>query len=356
MPPRLSIIMPVYNEERTLLAAMRELMDACPEAQIIYVDDGSKDGSLALLHGNARPEDLVLTKENGGKGSAVRLGITQATGAFTAIQDADLEYDPREILSLLTLAEQNPGSVVLGSRFLRPNPNLYRRYLLGNKFVTGILNLLFASRLTDSYTCYKLFPTDLLRSLPLTARGFELEAELCCYPLARGITMHEVPITYHPRSLEEGKKIRFADAWKGCLTGLLICVRERSFLRTHRHLITQFLRYLASGGTAAALELLSYKLLLILGVHYLVATPTSAIVGIVSAFLLHKYLVFRKKERFFHHAFRYGILTVWNILAQILIVYVLVDHLSIGPMWAKVIGIGVVVSWNFFFYKFLVYV
>jgi glycosyltransferase involved in cell wall biosynthesis len=356
MPPRLSIIMPVYNEERTLLAAMRELMDACPEAQLIYVDDGSKDASLALLHGNARPEDLVLTKENGGKGSAVRLGITQATGAYTAIQDADLEYDPREILSLLTLAEQNPGSVVLGSRFLRPNPNLYRRYLLGNKFVTGILNLLFASRLTDSYTCYKLFPTDLLRSLPLTARGFELEAELCCYPLARGITIREMPITYHPRSLEEGKKIRFADAWKGCLTGLLISLRERSLLRTHRQTIFQFLRYLLSGGTAAAAQLLTFRFLLFLDIWYLLATPLSSIVGIVAAFVLHKYLVFRKREGTMSHAIRFAILTIWNIIAQTGIVYVCVEWFGIGPMWAQIVGIAIVVSWNFFLYKFLVYV
>jgi glycosyltransferase involved in cell wall biosynthesis len=165
---------------------------------------------------------IFRAKENGGKGSAIRLGMNHATRPFTVIQDADLEYSPSELKGLLSYAETHSGEIVFGSRFLKPNPNLYKRYLLGNKIMTLCVNILFGSHLTDSYTCYKLFPTEILKSIPLTARGFELEAELCAYPLKRKIKIHELPITYNPRSLAEGKKIRFKDAWKGIITLLKI--------------------------------------------------------------------------------------------------------------------------------------
>lgn len=216
--PLLTIVVPVYNEERTIGEIMRRIVAANPEAQIICVDDGSKDGSLALLRKNARPQDLVLTKENGGKGSAIRFAIPQAKGKFIMIQDADLEYDPKEIRTLLAEADAHPGSAVFGSRFLTPNPNLYKRYLIGNKAVTFALNVLFGGAITDSYTCYKLFPTTALKSFPLRANGFEIEAEFCAHTLKRRIEIREVPIHYAPRSLAEGKKIRFADALKGIAT------------------------------------------------------------------------------------------------------------------------------------------
>jgi len=218
-PKKLSIIVPVYNEERTIVQVMEALKTACPEAQVIYVDDGSRDRSLTLLREHARPEDLVLTKENGGKGSAVRMGIEHAEGQWTVMQDADLEYDPKELLTLLAYAEEHPGVIVFGSRFFHgKTPHIYWRFLMGNKFITWFLNTLFQGHLTDSYTCYKLFPTKLLQSFPLRARGFELEAELSAWPLQRLIPIHELPISYHPRSIEEGKKIRALDAWTGMRT------------------------------------------------------------------------------------------------------------------------------------------
>lgn len=219
----LSIIVPVYNEERTVTRIMDALKVECPNAQIIYIDDGSKDGSLALLQQHARPQDKVLHKPNGGKGSAIRFGLEHATGIFTTIQDADLEYHPRQIPVLLKEAERLGGtSSVFGSRFLQKNPNLYKRYLLGNKVVTLVLNILFSSRLTDSYTCRKLLPTTLLKSFNLTSHGFEIEAEICAKCLKRGIPIVELPIEYQPRSIEEGKKIHWKDAVKGIATMIAI--------------------------------------------------------------------------------------------------------------------------------------
>lgn len=215
MQPTLSIIVPVYNEGKTVSAIMETLARVWPDAQTIYVDDGSKDDSLAVLRAHARPNDVVLTKPNGGKGSAIRMGLEKATGYYTVIQDADLEYDPEDIRQLLHEAVAHPGTVVFGSRFLRPNPNIYKRFLLGNKAMTFALNALFFSRVTDSYTCYKLLPTDLFRSLGLASKGFELEAEIAAKALMRGVKIREVPVSYKPRTIEEGKKIRFSDAWKG---------------------------------------------------------------------------------------------------------------------------------------------
>ncbi|OIO55801.1 hypothetical protein AUJ46_00715 [Candidatus Peregrinibacteria bacterium CG1_02_54_53] len=220
---RLAIIVPVYNEERTLEAIVPRIFAACDEStEVIFVDDGSKDRSLEILRRLARPQDQVISKPNGGKGDAIRTGLSQVHAPYVVIQDADTEYDPAEIGSLLAAALAAPGSVVFGSRFLRPNPCLYRRFLWGNKVLSGMLSLLFFRRVTDSYTCYKLLPTEIFRSLALRSTGFEMEAEISAKCLKRGIPVIEVPISYHPRTLEEGKKINIHDAWKGLLMMLKV--------------------------------------------------------------------------------------------------------------------------------------
>lgn len=225
MNEELSIIVPVYNEAATLRTIMQSVVAACSDAEIIYVDDGSTDDSLTILHAHARPTDSVLTKENGGKGSAIRMGLAQASSTYTVIQDADIEYDPREIHLLLDAARAHPGCGVFGSRFFQgKTPHIYRRFLLGNKTLTGFLNLLFGSSLTDSYTCYKLLPTDVFRALALTSNGFELEAEIAAKCLKRGIFIHEVPISYRPRTIEQGKKI----GWRDAIKGLLMMVKVKA--------------------------------------------------------------------------------------------------------------------------------
>lgn len=227
MASSLSVIVPIYNEEATLASVMAALSNACPDAEIVYVNDGSRDASLDILHANVRPQDTVLSKENGGKGSAILHGLRHAKGEYTVIQDADLEYDPHQIPMLLREAEMHHGTVIFGSRFLKPNPNIYKRYLLGNKALTLCLNILYGSSITDSYTCYKLLPTDLFRSLNIQSHGFEMEAEIASKCLKRKIPIRELPVTYKPRRLEEGKKIRFSDAWKGLM--MMIAVRFSNY-------------------------------------------------------------------------------------------------------------------------------
>lgn len=222
MKNTLAVIVPVYNEARTLHDIMERISGALPDAQVIYVDDGSHDTSLAILREHARQQDVVLTKPNGGKGSAIRMGLEKSEAMYTVIQDADLEYDPEEIPHLLSEAQNRQGAVIFGSRFLQKNPAIYNRFLLGNKVLSAIISVLFFKRITDSYTCYKLLPTDVFRSLQIKSSGFEMEAEITAKCLRRGIVIHEVPITYKPRRVEEGKKIRFSDAWKGLLMMLRV--------------------------------------------------------------------------------------------------------------------------------------
>ena len=222
MAPSLSIIVPFYNEAATLAKMMKRIAAVLPEAQVVYVDDGSRDASLSIAKQMARTQDIVLTQANGGKGSAVRYGLTRANGAYTVIQDADGEYDPADIRLLLETAEKHPGCAVFGSRFLRKNPVMYFRFYAGNKVLSAWMSLLFWKRVTDSYTCYKLFPTELFRSLDLRSNGFAMEAELCAKCLRRGIRILEEPIAYAPRTIVEGKKIRLQDAWKGFWTMLLV--------------------------------------------------------------------------------------------------------------------------------------
>jgi glycosyltransferase involved in cell wall biosynthesis len=218
----LTILIPMYNEERTIVEVYRAIIRSCPDAEILCIDDGSTDGSTDVLASALRKTDRLITIPHAGKGAAIRAGLREANGEYIVIQDADLEYNPGEIPLLLQEAVAHPGCAVFGSRFLCPNPNIYKRYLLGNKVLTQWMNMLFGAKISDSYTCYKLLPTTLFRELNITATGFELEAEICAKCLSKGVDIREVPVHYKPRTIAEGKKIGWKDACKGIWTTLRI--------------------------------------------------------------------------------------------------------------------------------------
>jgi glycosyltransferase involved in cell wall biosynthesis len=228
---QISILIPAFNEEKTISQVLDTVLDLPLDMEIIVIDDGSKDHTPQILDqikstldASGRAENfVVIHKPNGGKGSAIRAGLEQARGDFTVIQDADLEYNPSEISLLLKEALEHPGEAVFGSRFLRPNPKIYWRFWLGNKGMTMAINLFFFGHLTDSYTCYKLLPTPLFRSLNLQARAFEMEAEICSLCLKRGVRIREIPVSYRPRTIAEGKKI----GWRDVVTGLKTMLKIR---------------------------------------------------------------------------------------------------------------------------------
>jgi glycosyltransferase involved in cell wall biosynthesis len=230
-----SVLMPVYNEAATLhtiIKKVRMMHDFDLEIQplsgepprtvvhlhqeIIAVDDGSQDDSLAILKA-AESEGLlkvVAHEKNQGKGAAIRTAIQHATGEILLIQDADLEYDPRDYPQLLQPILEGRTQVVYGSRFLGgPRKAMLYRHMLGNKFLTFLTNLLYDSILTDMETCYKVFRKDVLDGVPLHARRFELEPEITAKILKRGYRIYEVPISYTGREYEEGKNITWRDAF-----------------------------------------------------------------------------------------------------------------------------------------------
>ncbi|MCX7851434.1 MAG: glycosyltransferase family 2 protein [Anaerolineae bacterium] len=231
---RYSVLMPVYNEARTLRAivahvrAMADLtLTIVPlasevpetvrlEQEIIAVDDGSRDESPAILRELATAGELraFFHAQNQGKGAAIRTAIQHATGEILLIQDADLEYDPRDYPRLLEPILEGRSPVVYGSRFLGgPRKAMYFRHMLGNKLLTLVTNILYDSILTDMETCYKCFRREVLDGVPLRARRFELEPEITAKILKRGYRIYEVPISYAGREYAEGKNITWRDGF-----------------------------------------------------------------------------------------------------------------------------------------------
>jgi len=222
--PCLSIVVPAYNEERTVGQIMDRLHAACPFAQMIFVDDGSTDRTLQILWEKAMPQDSVITKENGGKGSAVRAGCASATGTYTMVQDADLEYSPEEIPAMIAMAERGNLPVVFGSRRIHDEHKYaHIKFYLGGRLLTGIFNLLYRTRLTDQPHCYKMVKTEILRTLPLRENDFRFDAELAAMLARRKIPIAEFPTSYNPRTVEEGKKI----GWGDWLRAVWVFVRVR---------------------------------------------------------------------------------------------------------------------------------
>jgi len=219
---KLSVIVPVYNEESTvagLLSAVRAATSGF-DREIIAVDDGSTDGTARMLAKQAGIK-AVRHAENQGKGAAVRTGLEHSSGDIIIIQDADMEYDPRDMMRCVMPIAQGGAKAVYGSRRLRPNEKGIFAFFIGNSLLTGIANMLYGSKLTDMFTCYKALDSRLMKSLRIESRGFEIEAEITAKLLRRGVSIVEVPIGYMPR--RKGKKIRYRDG----LRSLWALVRYR---------------------------------------------------------------------------------------------------------------------------------
>ena len=213
--PELTVVVPVYNEAATVERAIRRVREVPLEIEIIAVDDGSTDGSLRILEQLEEQrviDRLIRQGKNQGKGAAVRAGFAAAEGQAVVIQDADLEYDPRELPDLLQPIRDGLADAVLGSRFLTgPHRVLYFWHRVGNGVLTLLSNMLTDLNVTDMETCYKMIRTDLARRLPLRAKRFGIEPELVARLAQCGARIYEVPISYHGRTYEEGKKINWRD-------------------------------------------------------------------------------------------------------------------------------------------------
>lgn len=218
MPPRLSIVVPVYNEAQTIqqvLDRVDEIDIGDVEKEVIVVDDGSTDGSAEIISrrmGRGANDRLAhLSIVNLGKGAAIRFGFKYATGDIIMIQDADLELDPAECSRLIAPILEGRAEIVYGSRFLQPSPCIPRRTRWANRLLTSFTNLLFATRLTDMETAYKVFRREVLTKISLRCVGFDIEPEITARVLRAGFRIHEIPVAYNPRRRDEGKKISWTD-------------------------------------------------------------------------------------------------------------------------------------------------
>jgi glycosyltransferase involved in cell wall biosynthesis len=230
---KVSILIPVYNERHTLPEILERVRMvslslnggkpiyvknlAALEKEIIVVDDGSTDGSREILRQEAGQGDIkvVFHDRNQGKGAAVRSAIQAATGDIILIQDADLEYDPRDYPALLLPIIEGRADVVYGSRFLGgPRKAMLFWHMVANKMITLMANVLYDAILSDLETCYKVMRVEVLRGMPLRSRRFEIEPEITAKILKRGYRIYEVPISYNGREYHEGKKIGMKDAFE----------------------------------------------------------------------------------------------------------------------------------------------
>jgi glycosyltransferase involved in cell wall biosynthesis len=220
----LSIIVPVYNEEKTLLPLLKKVQSVKLlglKKEIIVVNDGSADRTGELLRKIKIPGGKIFHHEkNRGKGAAIRTAIPHTTGNYVIIQDADLEYDPSDYEKLLRPLLEGDADVVYGSRFLGPRRALLFWHYVGNRLLTFVTNILYNTVLTDMETCYKVFRGEIIRSLRLRSDRFDFEPEVTAKILKRGCRLYEIPISYRGRGFEEGKKITWRDGF-AALYGLI---------------------------------------------------------------------------------------------------------------------------------------
>lgn len=228
-----SVIVPVYNEAAHIDEILQAVHASPVKKEIIIVDDGSTDGTREKLLALPPLDDvtIVFHEKNCGKGAAIRTALAYARGEFVLIQDSDLEYDPQDYSALLRPLEEGRANVVYGVRPDRPERGL--RFFLGAKLLTHMTNLLYRARIHDEATCYKVVRRSLLTGMRLECRRFEFCPEVTAKLCRMGEKIEEVPISYHPRSTLEGKKIRYSDGWQAIWT--LIRYRfaaRRGWLRT----------------------------------------------------------------------------------------------------------------------------
>jgi dolichol-phosphate mannosyltransferase len=225
---KLSIIVPVYNEKNTILEILKKLDDlnlGDLQKEIVIVDDCSTDGTKEIIENLKGEYKVVFHVQNKGKGLAIRSGLKEVTGDYVVIQDADLEYDPQDLKVMVEKMVRENLNVLYGSRRLNKQNTQHSglHYYLGGYLLTFITNILYGQKLTDEPTCYKMFKTTLIKSMPLSCHGFEFCPEVTALASLAGEKIKEIPISYYPRHKKEGKKIK----WQDALVAIKVLIKYR---------------------------------------------------------------------------------------------------------------------------------
>jgi glycosyltransferase involved in cell wall biosynthesis len=356
-PTSLSIVIPCYNEEETIrICVDRVLKIASDELalELIIVDDCSRDHSftiateLANSHSNIR---VLKHDVNQGKGAALRTGFAHATGDFVAVQDADLEYDPNDLIRLIEPLKKDYADVVMGSRFLSPGAHraLYYWHSLGNHCLTTLSNMLTDLNLTDMETCYKVFKREIIQSIPICENRFGFEPEITAKIAQRRLRVYEIGISYYGRTYAQGKKIGLKDAFRAVYCIMKYNLPTAPFL-------PQFVIYSFVGGIAALFNLMIFVLLNKAGTPLLYATTTAFFLAAALNYVLSISILFRHKAK-------------WNSVLEIVVFCLvvstvcIVDYFStktliasgLGIAAAKLLSSGIGLILNFIGRKYLIF-
>jgi len=293
----LSVVIPCYNEEKTLESCVDKVMEIANDQlqlELIIINDASADNSLAIAHQLAEkyPVKVLNHEVNQGKGAALRTGFKHATGDFVVVQDADLEYDPLEIPGLLKPLIDNRADVVLGSRFLSGGAHrvLYFWHSLGNKFLTLLSNMFTDLNLTDMETCYKVFKREVIQGIEIKENRFGFEPEIVAKVAQLRLRIFEMGISYFGRTYEEGKKIGWKDGFRA-----LYCIFRYN---AHKAPVPiQFLIYLFIGATAAVVNLTIFMGAYRTGVPVEIAAPVAYALAAAVNYLLSISILFRSQVK-----------------------------------------------------------
>jgi glycosyltransferase involved in cell wall biosynthesis len=354
---KLTVVIPCYNEEKTLEGCVDSVLAIQSETlqlELIVVDDCSTDASLTVARGLAeRVPGMILLHhdKNQGKGAALRTGIASATGDFVAIQDADREYDPRDLVRLLVPLRAGEADVVMGSRFLSYGYHrvLYFWHTVGNRFLTMLSNMLTDLNLTDMETCYKVFRREVIQSITIEENRFGFEPEVVAKVAQMRVRVYEMGISYRGRTYEEGKKIGMRDGWRA-----LYCILKYNLPKVP--IPIQFMFYTFVGGFSALVNLLVFVAAYRSGVNISVAALSAFFIAALVNYLLSIKLIFRHNARWRTSS---ELLVYFLVVSLIGVVdlYSTVGLVSLGsPPWlAKVCAIAIGLILNFSVRRFIVF-
>ena len=350
----LSIIIPCYNEENNIKQIIEKVLDSPVEnKEIIIVDDCSTDKTRTVLENEIKPlvSQIIYHEKNSGKGAALRTGFKHATGDAVIIQDADLEYNPGEYVRVVEPIFNDEADIVYGSRFLtNKSVGGYRLNYIANKVLTFVSNLFTGLKLTDMETCYKVFKREIIQSIDIKEKRFGFEPEITAKISKGNYRINEVPISYRPRTKEEGKKIGLKDG----IRALYCIVKYRG-----NGIFGQLIPYFFIGLCASLVEWLTFWVFnepFKIGIY--ISTIAAYVLSTFVNWVIGRNTIFKaaaKKMNTIIDALAVYFVSGIGLGLNLLLMMLFADKLGIYPLFSKIIATCIVFAWNFLSRRYIIY-